>query len=130
VRTDASLVAVSRLSTTPRCVLLRWLDGINTSWESGGQNVRVGEGYVNTKVTEGQSVRTTEVRVEVSAMTDDSKPSYFELDLGSAEDIEEVVIAFRKDGELYELASVEPPVEARIERLQQQDQESRASRCR
>ena len=97
---------------------------------SGEQNVRVGEGYVNTRVTERQLVRTTEVRVEVSVMTDNSKPSYFELDLGSAEDIEEVVIAFRQDGELYELASIEPPVEARIERRQQQDQESRASRCR
>jgi len=111
-RTDASSVAVSPLNTIPRCVLLRWLDGINT------------------RVTERQPVRTTEVRVGVSAMTDDSKPTYFELDLDSAEDIEEVVIAFRQDGELYELASIEPPVEARIERRKQQDQESRASRCR
>ena len=70
------------------------------------------------------------MRVEVTAMTDDAKPSHFELNLGAAEDIEEVVIAFRKDGELYELASIEPPVEARIERQQQQDQELRASRCR
>jgi hypothetical protein len=46
---------------------------------------------------------------------------HLSLELPERKDIEEVVIAFRKDGELYELTSIEPPVEANIAQQQPRD---------
>lgn len=73
-------------------------------------------------------------------MGNEPRLQHLRLEVGDRDDIEEVVIAFRQGGDLHELASLEPPVEASIERLElekeyqeqkrDQDQESRASRCR
>ncbi|MRW97010.1 MULTISPECIES: hypothetical protein [Haloferax] len=39
---------------------------------------------------------------------------HLEIELGEESGVEEVVLGFRKDGEYYELAVVEPPVKAEI----------------
>ncbi|WP_156037871.1 MULTISPECIES: hypothetical protein [Haloferax] len=39
---------------------------------------------------------------------------YLTLTLDEATGVDEVVLGFRKDGEFYELISLEPPVEAEI----------------
>ncbi|WP_416840110.1 hypothetical protein [Haloferax sp. DFSO52] len=39
---------------------------------------------------------------------------HLEVELGEGSGVEEVVLGFRKDGEYYELAVVEPPVKAKI----------------
>lgn len=46
-----------------------------------------------------------------------SGSKYVRLTVTDTEDIDEVVIAFRADGELVELASKEPPVEATLKKL-------------
>ncbi|MGB9956796.1 hypothetical protein ACOZ4B_10450 [Haloferax prahovense] len=39
---------------------------------------------------------------------------YFRLTLGEQTDVDEVVLGFRKGGEYYELAVLEPPLQAEI----------------
>jgi hypothetical protein len=49
-------------------------------------------------------------------MADRSATNYVRLEVGDDSDIEAVVVAFRKDGELHELVSMEPPARCTIER--------------
>jgi len=50
-------------------------------------------------------------------MSTDPDSSFVRLEVTDKNDIEEVVLAFRKDGELRELASMEPPAMAELEKL-------------
>ena len=47
-------------------------------------------------------------------MTFDSDKRSVRLQVGKDTDIESIAIAFRKDGELYELASFDPPAEIEL----------------
>lgn len=49
-------------------------------------------------------------------MGDQTEPEYVHLEVRAADDIDEVVLGFRKDGELLELASLSAPVEATLEK--------------
>jgi hypothetical protein len=47
-------------------------------------------------------------------MANDSQSTIVRLDVAESDGIDEVIIGFRKDGELYELAGSEPPVTAEL----------------
>ena len=49
-------------------------------------------------------------------MSTDPDSSFVQLKVADPTDIEEVILAFRKDGELQELASMEPPVRAELKK--------------
>lgn len=49
-------------------------------------------------------------------MSESAESQYVRLEVKSADDIDEVVIGFRKDGELLELASLDVPAEATLEK--------------
>jgi hypothetical protein len=51
-----------------------------------------------------------------SGMDGHERSEYICLEVGESDDIDEVVIAYRMDGELHELMAAKPPLRAEIER--------------
>jgi len=49
-------------------------------------------------------------------MSGDSDSEYVRLEVSDSESIGEVVLAFRQDDQLHELAKMRPPVEATLEK--------------
>lgn len=50
-------------------------------------------------------------------MSDDPDVAGIRLEVSGSSDIDEVVLGFRRDGQFYELASLSPPVEATLDKL-------------